>query len=134
MNNGSINSSSRFSSERGSARLKLIIVGLLVAFVIYCVAQYAPVAYNAASFKDLMQRKVNESVLANRANATPSEWVEAQLRAAAPEYGIPANALINAEPRERRVVLRVQYTKPVAFPFYVYQYRFDHSVTSSSFF
>lgn len=132
--NSSVNSVSRFSSERGNARLKLLIVGIVVALAVYCGAQYIPVAYNAAAFKDLMRQKVNEAVLANRGGATPSEWVEAQLRAVAPDYGIPADALIEAEARERRVVLRVQYTNPVAFPFYVYQYRFDHTVTSSSFF
>lgn len=132
--NSSVNFPSRSSSELGNARVKLIIFGLVVALAVYCGAQYIPVAYNAAAFKDLMRQKVNESVLTNRGGATPSEWVAAQLRAVAPDYGIPADALIEAESRERRVVLRVQYTKPVAFPFYVYSYQFEHTVTSSSFF
>ncbi len=125
---------SDFSSERGAARLKLLITGLIVAVAVYSGVQYIPVAYNAATYKELMQRKVNEAALTSRGSATPSEWVEAQMRAIAPEYGLPPDALIEAQPRERRVVLHVQYTKPVALPFYVYQYRFDHTVTSSSFF
>ncbi len=125
---------SRFSSERGGSRLKLLIVGLVAAVVIYSGAQFLPVYYNATSLKELMQRKVNEAVLSNRTTATPSEWVEAQIRAVAPDYGIPPDALIDGEPRERRVTLRVRYVKSIPLPFYVYDYHFDHTVTSSNFF
>lgn len=131
---GVANLSFDFSGERGGSRLQLLVTGLIIAVTVYAGAQYIPVAYNATAFKEVMQRKVNEASLTSRPGQTPTEWTEAQVRAASPDYSLPTDALIDAEARDRRISLRVQYTKPIALPFYVYNYRFDHTVTSSSFF
>ena len=45
--------------ERGSARLKLLLVIIVIAIVAYAGYVYIPVSYNAYLFKDLMQQKVN---------------------------------------------------------------------------
>ena len=49
------------------------------------------------------------------------------------EYGIPADAEITAGPLDQRIQVRVQYTKPIEFPGYTYQYQFDHTAKSTEF-
>jgi hypothetical protein len=116
-------------SERGSARLKLLLVIIVIAIVAYAGYAYIPVSYNAYLFKDLMQQKVNTAA----AIGHPANWVGDQLVRSAPEYDIPPDAEIVPTVKDGRVEVQVRYTKPIEFPGYVYEYVFDHTARSTEF-
>ncbi len=63
-----------------------------------------------------------------------SDWVRAQLKASAAEYDVPTDATITATQRDGRIEARVQYTRPIPLPGYVYQYTFDHTARSTQLF
>jgi hypothetical protein len=116
-------------SERGSARLKFIVVISIIAIVAYSGYQFIPVAYQAYQFRDLMQHDVETAVALGR----PTSWITEQLTKSAPEYGIPANAVITSAQNDNRMEVTVQYTQPIEFPGFVYNYEFDHTAKSSTF-
>ena len=117
------------NAERGSARLKLLVFLIVVAVVAYAGYLYIPVSYNSYLYKDLMQQKVNTAA----ALGHPANWVKEQLVKSAPEYNIPADAQILPVVKDGRVEVQVQFTRPIEFPGYVYEYNFDHTVQSTEF-
>ena len=120
----------RRSGELGGARLKFIITMLIIGSLGYAAYLYVPVAYQAYLLKDLMQHNVDVAVSQGYA----SNWVAEQLVKIGPEYGLPPTAEINASQRDNRMEVRVKYTKSIEFPGYTYQYEFDHTAKSSTFF
>ena len=123
-----INTTAR-RSERGSARLKFIIVIGIIAVAAYIGYLFIPIAYQAYLFKDLMQHNVDVAVTQGYKPA----WVKDQLTKSAPEYGIPEDAIISPAMRDNRMEVRVQYTKSIVFPGYTYDYDFDNTVRSTAF-
>ena len=119
----------RAAGERGGARLKLLIFLTVAALIGYSLYQYVPVALQGYQFRDYMQSIVDRGALTGQTAA----WVESQLRAAGEEYGVPREATISAQQREGRLEAHARFTRPVALPFYVYEYTFEHTVRSSSF-
>jgi len=117
------------SSERGAARLKLLIFLLVVGAIGYIGYLYVPVAYQAYLFKDWMQHTVDVAIAAGYQPA----WVNDQLKKSLPEYDIPPEAVITPATRDNRIEVRVQYTRTVEFPGYTYQYEFDHTARSTAF-
>ena len=117
------------SNEFGGARLKFIIVMLVIAIGAYAGYQFIPVAYDAYLWKDLMQHKVDVAATQGYAAA----WVDEQLKKSAPEYDVPADAVISAAALDQRVQVRVQFTKLIEFPGYTYEYQFDHTAKSTEF-
>ena len=117
------------TSERGSARLKFIIVIAIIAVVAYALYMYVPVAYQGYLFKDLMQHNVDVA----SAQGYPATWVRDQLVKSAPEYGVPADAVISPAQRDNRMEVTVQFVRPIEFPGYTYQYNFDYTVKSTAF-
>ena len=118
------------AGEMGGSRFNFIIVMVILALAAYSAYNYAPVAYDAFLFKDYMEETVNKA--AYPPGQTP-EWVAQQLRSSGKDYDLPADAYINVQKEEGRIVARVQWTRPVRLPGYTYQYRFDHTVRSSGF-
>lgn len=116
-------------SERGGARLKFLIVAAIIAAVAYAGYQFIPIAYQAYQLKDLMQHDVDTAVATGKSPA----WVQDQLVKSSEEYGIPAEAVITPSQEDNRIQVRVQFTKPVEFPGFVYNYEFDHTAKSSTF-
>jgi len=116
-------------SERGSARLKFLLVLIVIGGVAYAGYMYVPVAYNAYLFKDLMQQKANAAVGLGH----PPTWVKEQLVKSAPDYNIPADVEITSAVQDKRMEVRAQYAQPIHFPGYTYQYDFDHTVKSTDF-
>jgi len=116
-------------SERGGARLKFLIVMTIIVVGAYCAYQFIPLAYQAYQLKDLMQHDVDTAV----AMGKPASWVQEQLVKSSPEYGIPPNAIITPLQEDNRVQVRVQFTQPIEFPGFVYNYEFDHTARSSTF-
>ena len=117
------------TNERGSARLKFIIVMLIIGATGYCGYIYVPVKYNESLFKDWMQHTVDVAV----ASGYRPDWVSNQLTKSLPDYDVPADAVISPVYRDNRVEVRVQYTRTIEFPGYSYQYEFDHTAKSSAF-
>lgn len=116
-------------SERGSARLKFLVVVIMIGAVAYAGYMYVPVAYNAYLFKDLMQQKANAAVGLGH----PPTWVKEQLVKSAPDYNIPSDVEISSAVQDKRLEVRAQYSMPIQFPGYTYQYNFDHTVKSTDF-
>ncbi|HVF57613.1 MAG TPA: hypothetical protein VM934_15765 [Pyrinomonadaceae bacterium] len=116
--------------ERGGARLNFLIVIALIAVVGYSLYQYAPVAYHAYLFKDYMQETINRAAYPPGQTTT---WVESQLRQSASEYQLPPDAVITAQNVDGRLEARVQWTRPITLPGFVYQDKFDHTAKSSGF-
>ena len=117
------------SGEPGGARLKFIVVILVIGLVAYLGYLYIPVAYQSYLFKDLMQHNAD---VASAQGYEPT-WVTNQLAKAAPEYGVPADAIILPARKDNRMEIRVQFTKPIEFPGYTYNYNFDQTVKSTAF-
>ena len=117
------------SGERGGARLKFIVVVLIVGMAAYAAYLYVPVAFQAYYIKDLMQHDVDVA----STQGYPVTWVTDQLKKAAVEYDIPTNAIITPSQEQNRVTVRVQFTKPIEFPGYTYQYEFDYTAKSTTF-
>ena len=115
--------------ERGSARLKFLVVVAILGVIAYAAYLYIPVAYNAYLFKDLMQHDADVAAV----QGYPVSWVKDQLTKAAPEYGIPSDLVIAPTQRENRVEVTVQFSRPIEFPGYTYQYDFDYTAKSSTF-
>jgi Ca2+/H+ antiporter len=117
------------ANERGSARLKFLIVIAILAIIAYAGNLYIPVAYNAYRFKDLMQHDADVAAT----QGYPASWVKDQLTKAGPEFGIPPDATITPTQHDNRVEVSVQYSLPIEFPGYTYQYNFDYTARSSTF-
>src|SRR5690348_15365580 len=111
------------ASELGGARLKFLIVVLVFGAVAYAGYLYVPVQYDAYLFRDLMQHDVDVAVT----QGYPDSWVSDQLKKSAKEYNVPPDALITPSREENRVVVRVQFTRPIQFPGYTYNYEFDYT-------
>ena len=117
------------SNQAGGARLKFLIVMAIIGSSAYTGYLYIPVAYNAYLYKDLMQHNVDVAA----AQGYPAAWVSDQLTKNAAEFDVPANAVITPALRDNRMEVRVQFTRPIEFPGYTYEYEFDHTARSTAF-
>ena len=119
----------RRSTERGSANVKFLIVMAIIGASAYAAYLYVPIAYQAHTFKELMQHYVDVA----SAEGQKPEWVAEQLVKNFGEYEIPKDAVVTHAKRDSRIEVRVQFTKPVEFPGYTYTYEFDQTVKSTAF-
>jgi hypothetical protein len=119
----------RRSGERGSASLKFLIVMAIMGAAAYAGYLYVPVAFNASTYKDLMQHYVDLAATQGHNGA----WLSDQLAKSGPEYGVPADAIITPVQQDGRMEVRVQFVKVIEFPGYPYNYEFDHTVKSTAF-
>lgn len=119
----------RCRSEQGGARLNLIIALVLFAIVGYAAYLYIPVAVDAYYFKDAMQNKVNLAA----AQGYDAAWIGDQLSKSKSEYHVPDDAVITPSQAEGRMQVRVQFTRPISFPGYTFNYNFDYTALSTSF-
>lgn len=117
-------------NEMGGARLKFIVFIAVFAVILYVGYLYIPVAIDAYYFKDVMQNKVDLAV----AQGYDGNWVKDQLAKSGPEYHVPAEAVIIPSTKENRIVVQVKFSRPINFPGYTYNYEFDHTAQSTSFF
>lgn len=119
----------RNRSERGGAQLKLIIFVAVVAIVAYAAYMYIPVAVDAYYFKDAMQNKVNLAA----AQGYDAAWVAEQVSKSKGEFHVPDDAVITPSQNEGRMQCRVQFSRPISFPGFTYNYDFDYTAQSNSF-
>jgi len=115
--------------ERGGARLKFIISLVVFAVVVYVGYLYLPVAYDAYYFKDAMQNKVDMAAT----QGFETTWVKDQLDKSKAEYHVPPEAIIAPARNENRIEVRVQFTRPISFPGFTYNYEFDYTAKSNNF-
>jgi hypothetical protein len=116
-------------NEQGGARLKFIIAITVFAIVVYAGYLYLPVAVDAYYFKDVMQNKVDVAVT----QGYEAPWVSDQLRKTAAEFHVPDNAIISPTLKDSRVEVRVQFTRPITFLGFTYNYDFDYTAKSTAF-
>jgi hypothetical protein len=109
--------------------LKFLIVAVVLGLLAYSGYVFLPVAYDARYYKDEMQHFADVASV----SGYPSTWVKDQLSKKAAEYNVPSDAVITVTQAENRVVVRVQFTRPVQFPAYTYNYDFDQTVKSTTF-
>ena len=117
------------SSERGGARLKFIIAITVFAVVVYVGYLYIPVAVDAYYFKDAMQNKVNAAAT----QGYETNWVKDQLEKSKAEFNVPPEAIITPGRQDNQMLVRVQFTRPISFPGYTYNYEFDYTAKSTTF-
>lgn len=114
------------NGERGSARVKFLVIMSLVVSLAFVGYQYIPVRFQSGLYKDFAQ----DTVTKGAAMAKSSEWVKEQLVKSAPEYGVPANATITIEGHEGALQARVQFKRPINLLVYTYEYEFDETMKS----
>jgi hypothetical protein len=129
MNQTLVEWQTRRSSERGGARLKFLIVVLVVGAMAYSGYLFIPIWYQSYLFKDLMQHNVDVA----STQGYKTSWVSDQLRKSAAEYSVPADAVITPAQEDNRITVKVQFSRPVELPGYTYQYEFDYTAKSSAF-
>ncbi|HZI47797.1 MAG TPA: hypothetical protein VFD75_08355 [Pyrinomonadaceae bacterium] len=117
------------SGERGSASVKFVIVMAILGACAYAGYLYVPVAFQANAYKDLMQHYADVAA----AQGYQPSWTGEQLVKSAPEYGVPADAIITPVKRDNRIEVRVQFVKVIDFPGYPYNYEFDYTAKSTAF-
>ena len=115
--------------ERGGARLKFLIFLIVLGTGGYAAYLYVPVQYDAFLFKDVMQHYVDVAVT----QGYPENWVTDQLKKSEADYNVPPDAVITPSQQDNRILVRVQFTRPIQFPGYTYQYEFDHTAKSTTF-
>ena len=129
MNQGSLRQWEVRPSERGGARFKFIAFMAIIIAVGYAGYLYLPVQFDAYRFKDLMQHDADVAAT----QGYPVNWVADQLKKNLAEYNVPSNAVITPTTQQNRVFVRVQYTRPIEFPGYTYNFEFDHTAQSTDF-
>ena len=117
------------ASERGGARVKFIVFIAIFAIVVYLGYMYIPVAVDAYYFKDVMQSKVDAAAV----QGFDAAWVTDQLKKSQREYNVPDTAVISPSTKDNRVEVRVQFTRPISFPGFTYNYEFDYTAKSTAF-
>ena len=116
-------------NERGGSRLKFIVFVVIVVAVAYSGYLYIPVQFDAYRVKDAMQGEVDRAT----ALGYPVTRIAEDLKKTLPEYNVPADAIITPSQQQNRIFVRVQYTRPIEFPGYTYNYEFDHTAQSTDF-
>jgi hypothetical protein len=76
-----------------------------------------------------MQNMVNQAA----AQGSDPNWVKDQLVKNGVDYHVPPDATITASMQDKRLQVRVQYTRPIVTPFYTYNYEFDNTAQSTTF-
>ena len=124
------NNTRQRKSEQGGARLKFLIVIAILGSVGYAGYRFIPVFIREYQIKDLMQNDVDTAVSTGK----PASWIKDQLVKQSEEYGIPADATVTPQQQQdNRMEVRVQFTLPIEFPGFVYNYEFDHTAKSANF-
>jgi hypothetical protein len=121
-------------NERGAARLKFIIVLVVVALVGYMGFQYIPVAYQSYTFKKFMDESADKAAASTLPSEQKGSWLENELRTNAKDYGVPADARMTHIFQNNRMEVTVTFTRQInLLPGFAYQYNFNHTAKSSTF-
>ena len=116
------------AGERGGARLKFLLVLVVIAAAVFVGWQYVPIAYHARAFESFMQDTVNDAALTDKNPA----WAEDQIRRGLEDHGVPEDAEIKTVVNDTRMEATVRYTETVSLLFTDYEYDFDRTVRSTT--
>ena len=120
--------------ERGAARLKFIVVLVIVALVAYMGFQYIPVAYQSYTFKKFMDESADKAAASTLPTEQKGPWLETELRSKAKDYGVPPDAKMSHTFQNNQMQVTVTFTRQVnLLPGFAYQYNFAHTAKSSTF-
>jgi hypothetical protein len=123
------------SSEQGSAKVKLVIVLLVLFLIANAGYNYIPVAYEGANFKQEMQTAVVQG-MAVPPGVKISDMVKGKLQKAMASNNIPPDAFVQVQQANNTVQAHVAYSKQVnmlPFGIYKYNYQFNHIATPTGF-
>jgi hypothetical protein len=76
-----------------------------------------------------MQTKVNLAAT----QGYETSWLTDQLEKSKAEFNVPPEAIITPTRNESRMEVRVQFTRPIPFPGFTYNYEFDYTAKSTTF-
>ena len=116
-------------SERGSAALKALLIGVVLVLIANAGYNYVPVAYAGASFRQEMDTAVVKG-LAAPGQLKPADVVKAHIQKAARDYEVPSDAVVEIRPAGNMIQAHVTYSKQVnmlPFGLYRYNYQFEHT-------
>ena len=123
------------NGEKGSTRLKLMAVLLVLFLIGHAGYNYIPVAYEGESFKQDMQTAVVQGMAVSH-GVTPVDLIKGKLQRALVANNIPSDAVVQVKPTNGSVMAHVSYTKQVnmlPFGLYKYKYKFDNTATPTGF-
>lgn len=121
-------------NERGAGRLKLILVLAVVGVIAYMGFQYIPVAYQAYTFRKLMDKSAEKAAASTLATDQKGSWIENELRTSAKDHGVPPDARITHVFQGNQMEVTVKFTRPInLLPGFTYNYNFEHTAKSSTF-
>lgn len=116
-------------NERGSARVRFIIILAVVVVVAYMGFQMIPVWFQSSSFK----KALDESAEMTAATGKTGEWLKGQVNANAREYCTAPCSITVSQPaiRDGRWQVTVNVKRPVnLLPFWTYNYDFEYTAQS----
>lgn len=121
--------------ECGAARLKFIIVLVIVLIVGYMGIQYIPVAYQSYTFKKFMNESADKAAALSVPSEEKGSWLENELRTKGKDYSVPPDAKITRIFQNNQMQVTVQFTRQINLlpGVWTYPYSFDHTATSSTF-
>lgn len=124
-----------FESQRGSAGVKLLIVGVILFLVAHAGYNYIPVAYQAETMKQDMQTAVLQGS-ALGVGKNPIAIVKQRLQKSVAENNLPSDTFIDVKQTTNTIQARVYYKKQInMFPFGLWSkdYVFDQTAAPSGF-
>ena len=123
------------NSERGSAKVKLVAVLVVLFLIGHAGFNYVPVAYEGESFKQDMQTAVVQGMAVPN-GITITDMVKGKLQRAMTSNNIPPDAFVQVKQTQNSVQAHVAYSKQVnilPFGIYKYNYQFNHIATPTGF-
>ena len=126
------------NNERGSAGVKLVIVGVITILLFHAGYQYIPIAYQGQSFKQDLKSAVINGVSMPKSKGKPTKIVKGNVLKVVKKHKLPADTFVDVKANGSTNVIgaRVYYsiTVPILpFGIYNYQYVFDETATPTSF-
>ncbi len=117
------------SRERGEGRLGFLFTILVLAAIIYFVAQSAPLYIHKVQFQDALTEIVRTGALQN---LTETE-VRTRVSAKAVEFDLPRSATIEVHRKGKQISARVAYIQDITLPFYTWNWSVELQSQESSF-
>lgn len=121
--------------ERGSARVKFLLVVMILAITGNALLNYVPVAYQGENFKQEMQTIVVQGAAMPSNGPNAIDAMKSRLARAVRDSQLPP-AVVDVRSVNNIYTAHVRYSKEVSivpFGIYNYHYEFDHTATPTGF-
>ena len=116
-------------SQRGSAGVKMLLVGLVIVLLANAGYNYIPVAYEGANLKEEMDTAVVKGLSAS-GQLKPMEVVKASIQRSVADANVPSDAFIDIKQAGAAIQVQISYIKPISilpFGMYKHKYNFDYT-------